>query len=142
MRRLICALLLTGICATAAAQDVRKIKDIANNFSRENLICGAYYLFVAQCLKNKDANDPVVEQYMTGAQTFLKRGIETGKIADVSDKALSAKVDLAIEEMKQDTENNCVNVSVLFKKHARECKSTYEDGPAALSDRLTRLGVK
>ncbi|MBA2400768.1 MAG: hypothetical protein H0V72_19100 [Bradyrhizobium sp.] len=75
-------------------------------------------------MKNKDAKDPVVSQYMSAAQTFLKRGIETGKIADVSDAAINAKMELAIDEMKEDTNTNCVNISVLFKKHAKQCKST------------------
>ncbi|KRR26469.1 hypothetical protein CQ14_03000 [Bradyrhizobium lablabi] len=141
MIKLLCAVFFACV-STAAAQDIQKIKDAANNFSHENLICGAYYLFVAQCIQNKNPNDPLAAQYTTGAQTFMKRGIETGKLADVSDKAISAKVEIAVEEMKTDTENNCVNISVLYKKHAHQCKSTYENGPAAFSDRLTKMGVK
>jgi hypothetical protein len=36
--------------------------------------------------------------------------------------------------MKADTENDCINISVLFKKHAKFCKSTMEDAPARLLD--------
>ena len=128
--------------AMSRAQHVDKVQNIANNFSHQNLICTAYFLFVSQCLANKDAKDPLASRYRANADTALKRGIEMGKLADVSDKALSAKVELAVEEMKLDTENNCVNISVLFKKHARSCKSTLEDGPDALSAQINKLGVK
>lgn len=126
----------------ASAKDIDRVKELANNFSHENLICGAYYLFVSQCLKNKNASDPVVGQYLEGGNTFLQRGIETGRIAAVSDKAINAKVEIALEEMKRDTENNCVNISVLFKKHAYQCKATFDEGPGIFADRLTRMGLK
>ncbi|PDT71708.1 hypothetical protein CO683_00685 [Bradyrhizobium ottawaense] len=126
----------------AAAQDMQRIKDLANNFSHENLVCGAYYLFVSQCIKNKSATDPVATQYFEGGNTFLKRGIETGRIAGVSDKALNAKVEIAIEEMKRDTDNDCVNISVLYQQHAYSCKATYEQGPSTFADKLSKMGVR
>lgn len=128
-------LILPVLCScTAKAQDARKAQEIANNFSHQNLICSSYYYFVAQCLENKDSKDGLVTQYRTGAETFMQRGIEMGRVAGVSDKAISAKVELAIDEMKSDTENDCINISVLFKKHAKFCKSIMEDAPARLLD--------
>jgi hypothetical protein len=142
MKLIRAALLILSAAGGAQAANIDKVKEAANDFSHENLICGAYYMFVAQCLKNKNESDPLSAQYMSGAQTFLKRGIETGKIADLSDKAIEAKVSLAIEAMKDDTENNCVNISVLFQKHAKSCKATFEQGPEILTNRLNKLGVK
>jgi hypothetical protein len=126
MRASFVALCLFFHSCHAWGQDARKMQDIANNFSHENLICSAYYLFVAQCLENKLRTDPVIKQYRDGAGAFLHRGIETGKLAGLSDKAISAKMDIAIESMKAETENNCVNISVLLKAYAQSCKSDDE----------------
>ncbi len=128
-------IVLATFAQPAGAQDAQKAKEIANNFSHQNLVCGAYYHFVAQCFENKDSKDPVGPQYRAGAEIFIKRGIEMGQVAGVSAKAIAAKVDIAIEDMKADTENDCVNIAVLFKKHAQTCKSTMEDGPALLLER-------
>jgi hypothetical protein len=131
---IVLALTMWRSCAEAQTADpkLNKLMTFANNFSHENAICGAYALFVHQCLKNKDAADPVAKRYFDLGDDYLKRSQSSGKIAGVSQKALSARVDLAIEELKSDTENNCVNIAVLFQKHAQSCKTLYEDGPAQL----------
>lgn len=130
-----------SITATSAGE-LEKIQELANNFSHENTICGAYYLFVPQCLKKKDPADQLAEIYKTGAGTFINRSIETGKIAGVSAKALSARMDMAIADQKSETENSCTNIAVLFQKHAKKCKSVLEDGPQSLADGLNSLGFK
>jgi hypothetical protein len=132
---------LLSITATNAGQ-LDKIQELANNFSHENMICGAYFLFVSECLKRKDPADPLAETYKTGAGTFINRSIETGKLAGVSAKALSARMDIAIADQKSETENNCTNIAVLFQKHATNCKSLMEDGPKSLADGLEALGIK
>ncbi|WP_375413065.1 hypothetical protein [uncultured Bradyrhizobium sp.] len=124
--------LLATLTGHADAQDAKKTKEIANNFSHQNLICSSYYYFVGQCLEKADPKDRLVKQYRTGAETFLQRGIDMARVAGVSDKAINAKMELAIEDMKSETDNDCVNIAVLLKKHAKTCKSTMDDGPAIL----------
>lgn len=134
--------LATGVASFATAQtsdaNLNKLMDFANNFSHENGVCAAYSLFVHQCLKNKNPSDPVVEQYLKLGNDFIERSISTGKIAAISDKALAARIDIAIEEMKTETENSCSNISVLFKPHAKTCKALYENGPSLLADAAKR----
>ena len=57
----------------------------------------------------------------------------------VSEKALKARMELAIEDMKAETENNCLNISVLYQKHANSCKFLYENGPKEFSKNIKAL---
>jgi hypothetical protein len=125
-----------------AQRDLEKVRQVVNNFSHENQICSAYYYFVRQCLLNRDPTDPLAETYKAGGDTFLKRSIDTGKIIGISQKALSARMDIAIANLKSETESDCVNVSVLLKKHAQQCKLLFEDGPGSFADAMGRLGIK
>lgn len=122
----------TPVYAQTADPKADKLMKFGNNFSHENAICGAYALFVHQCLKSKESSDPLAAQYWTLGNNYLERAEQTGKVIGLSQKALMARVETAIEEMKDDTENSCVNISVLFRKHAKMCKALYDDGPQRL----------
>jgi hypothetical protein len=136
------AIVFAALAFAVPAIAADPMQNLVNNFSHENAICGAYNLFVSQCLKNKDQNDKLASDYFTVGDNLIKRSLEMGRSAGLSEKALSARVDLAIEDLKSDTENNCINIAVLYKKHAQTCKSLYEDGPRKLLDNINKLGPK
>jgi len=129
-------LLVVDACMPAHAIDLEKAKRIANNFSHQNLICSVYSRFVAACLGNRDKQDTLVGQYEKLAETFAKRSAETAVVAGVSAKALEARMQIAVDEMKEDIDNDCTNVSVILQKHARACKELAEKGPSDFANMI------
>ena len=72
----IAALMLTGPEARAVEDEATRI---ANNFSHENLICGVYHSLVAQCVANRDPNDPLAETYRQTSTKFTERAVKIGQ---------------------------------------------------------------
>lgn len=136
-------LLTSSVSAYSASNATEQITQVANNFAHENMICGAYYMFVSKCMGNRGSNDkPLADQYMYAAKIFVGRSISAGKTIGLSDKATNARMSIAIDDMKSDTENNCINISVLYQKYAHKCKSLMDDGPSELAAKLKKLGVE
>ena len=73
---LVAALTLT-VHATRAADD--EAQRITNEFSQENLICGAYHSLVSQCLANADPKDELVAKYRHTSLTFIERAVKVGR---------------------------------------------------------------
>ena len=93
---LVAALTLT-VHATRAADD--EAQRITNEFSQENLICGAYHSLVSQCLANADPKDELVAKYRHTSLTFIERVVKVGRGVGISEKEFSAKVESAKQEM-------------------------------------------
>lgn len=133
---IIAALVLTSHAARAAEDEAQRI---ANNFSHENLICGVYHSLVSQCLANRDLKDGLVEQYQQTSMAFIERSVKIGRAAGLSEAALSARVDIAQQDMRSEIENSCTNIAVLLRKHAQQCKQLYENGPKMFTTELDRI---
>lgn len=136
------SLVLAAALSAAQGQTDERLDEsigFINNFSHENAVCGAYALMVHQCLKNRNSDAKLAADFYTMGDNFLQRSVSTGKVAGLSQKALDARVTIAIDDMKADTDSNCINISVLFQKHAKVCKTLYEDGPSILSNAVKRL---
>jgi len=132
---LIAALTLTIHAARAADDEAHRI---ANNFSHENLICGAYHSLVSQCLANRDPKDELVDKYRQTALTFIERAVKAGRGIGLSEKVISAKVEVPKQEMMSEIDGLCTNISLLLEKHAQRCKRLYEDGPKSHADEMSR----
>ena len=130
---LIAALTLNVHAAKAVEDEVHRI---ANNFSHENLICGAYYSLVSQCLAKDDPKDDLVKKYRQASLTFIERAVKVGRGIGLSEKALS--VENAKRDMMSEIEDTCTNVSVLLEKHAQRCKRLFEDGLKSFADEMSR----
>ena len=133
---LIAALAMTGPKARAAEDPANRI---ANNFSHENLICGVYHSLVMQCAANRDPKDEIVEKYRQTSMTFIERSVKVGQAIGLSEKAISARMEIAQQGMMSEIENTCTNISVLLQQHAQQCKRLYEDGPKSFTDQLDRV---
>jgi hypothetical protein len=120
--------------ATRAADD--EAHRITNKFSQENLICGAYYSLVSQCLAKDDPKDDLVKKYRQASLTFIERAVKVGRGIGLSEKALS--VENAKRDMMSEIEDTCTNVSVLLEKHAQRCKRLFEDGLKSFADEMSR----
>lgn len=121
-----------ALAPLAKAQNNDELRRALNNFSHENMTCGAYYGLVSVCLQRDPKGDSVSTTYAEEMQIFNKRGIDTGKLAGLSDKALLARSQIEVEEMKSEVDNNCSNLAILLQKHAKTCKALMENGPAQL----------
>ena len=123
--------------------EARAVEDeatrIANNFSHENLICEVYHSLVAQCVANRDPNDPLAASYRKTSAAFVERSVKVGQAIGLSEKALSARVEIAQQGMFSEIENTCTNISVLLQQHAKQCKRLLEDGEKSFTDELNRI---
>ena len=128
------AVLTLTVHATRAADD--EAHRITNKFSQENLICGAYYSLVSQCLAKDGPKDELVEKYRQASLTFIERAVKVGREIGLSEKALS--VENAKQAMMSEIEDTCTNVSVLLEKHAQRCKRLFEDGQKSFADEMSR----
>jgi hypothetical protein len=122
--------------APAAGQDAAVLKKRLNNFAHENTTCGVYYTFVSVCLGKDRPGNEAARQYLVASETFFERALKTGKLAGVSDKAQAARASIAADDMRSEMDGDCTNISVLLQKHAKSCKSLFEDGPAQLNSFL------
>ena len=128
------AVLTLTVRATRAADD--EAYRITNKFSQENLVCGAYYSLVSQCLAKDGPKDELVEKYRQASLTFIERAVKVGRGIGLSEKALS--VENAKRDMMSEIEDTCTNVSVLLEKHAQRCKRLFEDGQKSFADEMSR----
>jgi len=70
----------------------------------------------------------------------LDRLHEAGKLAGLSEKATLARVDLAMKSVMDDTDKNCVNISVILNKYGEFCKALLEN-PSRKLEELTNQGA-
>jgi hypothetical protein len=132
----IAALALTGPEGGAVEDEAHRI---ANNFSHENLICGVYHSLVSQCAANRDPKDHLVKTYRKTSMTFIERSVKVGQAIGLSEKALTARMEIAQQGMLSEIENTCTNISVLLRRYAQQCKRLLEDGPKSFSDEIDRI---
>ena len=128
------AVLTLTVRATRAADD--EAYRITNKFSQENLICGAYYSLVSQCLAKDGPKDELDKKYRQASLTFIERAVKVGQGIGLSEKTLS--VESAKRDMMSEIEDTCTNISVLLEKHAQRCKRLFEDGPKSFADEMSR----
>ena len=128
------AVLTLTVHATRAADD--EAHRITNKFSQENLICGAYYSLVSQCLAKDGPKDELDKKYRQASLTFIERAVKVGQGIGLSEKTLS--VESAKRDMMSEIEDTCTNISVLLEKHAQRCKRLFEDGPESFADEMSR----
>jgi len=130
------AVLTLNVHAARAVED--EAHRIANNFSHENIICGAYHSLVSRCLADRDPKDQLVAKYRQTSVTFIERAVKVGRGIGLSEEAFSAKVEDAKQEMMSETEGVCASILLLLEKHAKQCKRLYEDGPKTFADEMSR----
>ena len=128
------AVLTLTVRATRAADD--EAYRITNKFSQENLVCGAYYSLVSQCLAKDGPKDELDKKYRQASLTFIERAVKVGQGIGLSEKTLS--VESAKRDMMSEIEDTCTNISVLLEKHAQRCKRLFEDGPKSFADEMSR----
>ena len=128
------AVLTLTVHATRAADD--EAHRITNKFSQENLICGAYYSLVSQCLAKDGPKDELDKKYRQASLTFIERAVKVGQGIGLSEKTLS--VESAKRDMMSEIEDTCTNVSVLLEKHAQRCMRLFEDGLKSFADEMSR----
>jgi hypothetical protein len=113
---LIAALTLTAYAAKAVEDQTHRI---ATDFSRENMICGAYYALVSQCLANDDPKDELIKRYRRASLALVERSVKVGRGFGVSEQALS--LEISKRNMMSEIENTCINISILADQHAKRC---------------------
>ena len=82
--------------------------------------CSAYYQVVAHCLvdpNDLDKDKQTIEIYQAGVRHFT-----TVAASLVPAATVLAKHVLALEQMMDETDHNCINISILLVKHMKTCQ--------------------
>lgn len=123
MQRLICAL----VCALSLLSSSLKaapltLEDASNELSADASQCAAFYAISIHCFSDRldEANRKDFEAGQQMASTITYMG---GKKAGMSDKAVMARVELAMQQLEDDINKSCVNISVILNKYAKSCQS-------------------
>lgn len=134
----VCLILAGFFVCSAKASDY---KQDLNNYSHQSIICGVYYVMVAQCLRNRGDNESteLAKRYDTLAKVASGEGYQTAHLAGLSKKAIEARIEIATQDQMSDVDNNCVNISVVNLKHGKTCKAFIEDRERALGSILAKM---
>ncbi len=128
--------------AIAKAEDLKRAQQILNNYSHQNVVCTAYYLFVMKCLKGWDPTDKSIDVYEKVSRELLHRSLVAGKASGLSDAAMEARILQEVDEQRTATENSCSNSEVLRARYREMCKALYNDGPDKLEADMKDAEVK
>ena len=135
-------LALCGLITCAHAQDKKAMfTQAVNNFSHESLVCGVYFTIAAQCIENRgDGESKAFASKMRElGGTAFKQANDTGNIIGITEKAQMARLQMAMQDLKADINENCVNTSVLLQKYGQLCKRTVETGMEDLEKKIRPL---
>lgn len=136
----VCLILAGFFVCSAKASDY---KQDLNNYSHQSIICGVYYVMVAQCLRNRGDNESteLAKRFDTIAKVASGEGYQTAQLAGLSKKAIEARIEIETQDQMSDVDvdNNCVNISVVNLKHSKTCKAFIEDRERALGSILAKM---
>lgn len=122
----ISALLAPQCLAQSTANDAAYTKAM-NNLSHEYTICAAYYTIIAQCLGNEAKGVELSKSYRENAEILLDRAMILGKEVGLKNEAVTARLQIAFDEQMTSIDNNCINNSILYSRHAERCRRIAED---------------
>jgi hypothetical protein len=120
--------------ASAQEMDARTTRAL-NNVQHEKSTSYGYFNLVANCIGDQD---PLAQQYKKLADHLIGILHPMGRGIGMTDDAMSSRLLLEIKKMQGVMNNNCINVSSLFGRHATRCKQVVENGDAILDEYLAR----
>jgi hypothetical protein len=134
----LCLILASFYACSAKASGY---KQDLNNYSHQSIICGVYYVMVAQCLRNRGDNESteLAKRYDALAKEASDEGYQTAKLAGLSEKAVKARLEIEIQDQMSDIDNKCINISVVNLKHGLPCKAFMEGRGPALDLILSKM---
>jgi hypothetical protein len=106
-------------------------KSKLGDFSFELTECYAYYSTVSNCAAHSKAPD-VAAKSDTAAQNLMPMIYQTGTMAGLIKEALLGRIQLAMDSIKSDIKNDCINISAIYAKHGQSCKALSEHPDARL----------
>jgi hypothetical protein len=135
-------LLLAGVMAVVAAPQSSAeeaatkaaYEKAMNNLSHEYTICAAYYTIIADCLDNEAKSVELAKTYNKNAAILLDRALVLGEQIGLKTEAVTARLQIAMDEQMVAIESNCVNNSVLYVKYGEQCKKIAEDFEGAFKE--------
>jgi ABC-type enterochelin transport system ATPase subunit len=101
-----------------------------NDFSHEMQTCQVYNLIGGQCFGDQDKT--LLAKMRRTADAFGELALNSAKIVGLSEKALLARATILSQEMMEDMDKNCLNISVLLAKYAKQCKAAMENSNARI----------
>jgi hypothetical protein len=119
----------------ASAQDAKTLTAL-NNVQHEMTVCVSYYSIVKSCAGNQDEGLSVHTQKTVDVLTA--RLIKLGGTIGMTQDAMLSRLKTAQDEQQGLINNNCVNMSSLYQRHAARCKLVTENGDAVLDEYLKR----
>jgi hypothetical protein len=117
----------------ATAQTARETAAL-NNLQHEMSRCIAYQMIVAECVTARDPN--LAAEYDKVAKHLFEFAFRVGSTIGMTEDAMTSRVVIERIEMQNLIQNDCVNISSLYSRHALRCKEVVEDGDSVLLEYL------
>lgn len=108
-----------------------------SSFSMDLTQCYAYYSVVSHCAENGDAPE-LAKQSADIAASLMPLIYQTGSTAGLLQTALLGRIQMALDSLKADIANSCVNIAAIYAKYAATCKSLVENRQTRLREILGR----
>jgi len=100
------------------------VREELNNLSSDLQQCFIYNSVGAQCFADKEPALKARIEAIANEQNSVS--IMVGRMAGISDKAFLARTEMFMKEMKDDMDGDCINISVILNKYAKQCKTLME----------------
>jgi hypothetical protein len=108
-----------------------------SSFSMELTQCYAYYSLISHCAENASARD-LEKQTADIAASLTPLIYQTGKMAGLLQTAMLGRIQMALDSIKADIGNSCINIAAIYAKYAAPCKSLVENPETRLREILGR----
>tara|TARA_R110002110_G_scaffold137735_1_gene323071 strand:- start:6086 stop:6538 length:453 start_codon:yes stop_codon:yes gene_type:complete len=129
------AWMITTLSAAEINEDQRKA---LNNLQHEIANCVMFYtISAAGLLKN---GSPEALKSSKSASIYKDQMFETavavGSIIGMNEKAMTARFQMAFNQMMDEMDNNFVNYSILLQQHAKPCAELYVSMESRISEAI------
>jgi len=110
---------------------------VANNAQSDLAQCAAFYATSARCLSDQKSQEVRVKMTQA-AQKMLEYSVVVGQMAKMSEKAMSARMELFMKDMEVQIDSSCVNFSILLNQHLDTCKALLQNPEQAYASRFLK----
>lgn len=113
------------ISQTAMAQNtnIHRANKSVNEISYKYAQCAAYFNLMAVCLKVSSYPQSTINAYKRLSSIALKRGLEMGKIINLSEDAHAARFQIEMNSQMKLLNKSCVNISSLQIRFENLCEN-------------------
>ena len=130
--------ILLGLAVLLGMNQVnaQELEDLAGLYAE----CTAYYTLVYHAVNNSGDSDTaaVYSEVMDNAMFYSLLLASESREKDMAINVTNSRIEMYIKQMKQDTNNDNDNISILINKHNYTCQDAMKNPPQEVVNILNR----